>query len=590
MEKIKGHFKRQWKEYAGVGAMCIIIGLVLIWGYKLWNLNIDIPMAYAGGDEISVLMQAKMLESQNWVLSNDRLGAPNGTTFYDFTSNMMHNTETVILKVFVMITSDAAIAVNLLLLSIFFMAGLVSYYVMRQLGITYWIASLASAVFGVSPYMFMRGTGHIVLTECYFIPLSLLLCFWIFERDDVLRIDKNFFKVKKNYAAIIAIILIANNGIAYYPFFTCFMLVVTALSRFMKDKNVRCIIRSVTAIAGICIFIVLSILPGVIYSLTNGSNSAAVVRGGFAENELYGLKIIQLFIPANSHGIHILEAVRDEYLLNSPLINENVTSYIGITAIIGFIILMFVFFVRRDTIVKKRLAFLSEMNIMLVLLGTIGGFGTIFAFVISDKLRAYTRISIVIEYVCIVAFAVLLDAIYKKYCAQAKYKTKRYAVMAAGSVVMLVSAFEAFPEGYEPDYEGNYANYTSDDKFVSGIESMVDEGAMIYQLPYHKYPEGESVNDMGDYQLFVGFIHSDKLRWSYGSVKGREGDEWNESVSKKSCPDMVSELKKTGFAGIYIDRTAYEESDWKALEQELSDITGSTPYVSENGSLSFIKF
>lgn len=113
MEKIKDHFKRQWREYAGVGAMCIIIGLVLIWGYKLWNFDINVPMAYAGGDEISVLMQAKMLESQNWVLSNDRLGAPYGTTFYDFTSNMMHNTETVILKIFVMITSDAAAAVNL---------------------------------------------------------------------------------------------------------------------------------------------------------------------------------------------------------------------------------------------------------------------------------------------------------------------------------------------------------------------------------------------------------------------------------------------------------------------------------------------
>lgn len=33
-----------------------------------------------------------------------------------------------------------------------------------------------------------------------------------------------------------------------------------------------------------------------------------------------------------------------------------------------------------------------------------------------------------------------------------------------------------FPEGYVPDYEGNYASYTSDDKFVSGIESMVEEG------------------------------------------------------------------------------------------------------------------
>ena len=76
MEKIKGHFKRQWKEYVGVLIMWLVIGLVLIFGYKLWNLDLDVPMAYAGGDEMSILVQAKMLESQSWVLSSDRLGAP----------------------------------------------------------------------------------------------------------------------------------------------------------------------------------------------------------------------------------------------------------------------------------------------------------------------------------------------------------------------------------------------------------------------------------------------------------------------------------------------------------------------------------
>ncbi|MEC4630442.1 hypothetical protein VSS86_22200, partial [Bacillus safensis] len=51
-------------------------------------------------------------------------------------------------------------------------------------------------------------------------------------------------------------------------------------------------------------------------------------------------------------------------------------------------------------------------------------------------------------------------------------------------------------------YKAIQAEYASDDKLVSYIESSVDEGSMIYQLPYHKYPEGESQNDMWDYHLF----------------------------------------------------------------------------------------
>ena len=58
---------------------------------------------------------------------------------------------------------------------------------------------------------------------------------------------------------------------------------------------------------------------------------------------------------------------------------------------------------------------------------------------------------------------------------------------------------------------------------------------MIYQLPYHGYPEGGFQNDMWDYHLLVGYLHSDKLKWSYGSVKGREGDSWIKKQSLTDC-------------------------------------------------------
>ena len=39
MEKIRGHFKRQWKEYVGVLIMWLVIGLVLIFGYSCGTLT-----------------------------------------------------------------------------------------------------------------------------------------------------------------------------------------------------------------------------------------------------------------------------------------------------------------------------------------------------------------------------------------------------------------------------------------------------------------------------------------------------------------------------------------------------------------------
>lgn len=66
-------------------------------------------------------------------------------------------------------------------------------------------------------------------------------------------------------------------------------------------------------------------------------------------------------------------------------------------------------FTKRDSLLKKRLACLSELNISMVLLGTIGGLGSMFAFFVSPMLRAYNRISIFIEYVSILAVALLVN-------------------------------------------------------------------------------------------------------------------------------------------------------------------------------------
>ena len=53
---------------------------------------------------------------------------------------------------------------------------------------------------------------------------------------------------------------------------------------------------------------------------------------------------------------------------------------------------------------------------------------------------------------------------------------------------------------------------------------------------------------------------------------------------------MVSYLKEQGFAGIYIDRRAYEEEELTTLEGSLKQILNEEPMISDNENLSFFKF
>lgn len=588
-QKISDHMKKNWNEYVSVILMLFIITLGLIYKFNLVNFDMSYPLAYSGGDDMSMLVDAKMLSEQNWIMETDRLGTPNGTQMYDFSANYLHNVGMIIMKFFVFIARDAMVGFNLTYLSIFVLAGIVSYIVMRQIKINCWISSLMSAVYGMSPFMLARGVGHMVLVEAYFVPLSFLLCFYIMEREDVFKFDKYFFKRPINYVVILIAMLIANNGIAYYPYFTCFILLVTGISKWLKNKKPEGFIRAVLMCVAIAIFFILCMVPAKIYNIQNGANQAAVHRYGFIETEMYGLKLIMLFIPRYSHGISMLQKIIDMYDSGTTYLNENITEYLGIIAIIGFVILIFGLFINRDNALKKRLSMLSEINIMLILLGTTSGLGTIISFLITDKIRGYNRISIFIEYVCILAVALIINS----FTGQKRIKNKIFStvIMILTGFICVISIWEGC-EGQVPvtTYESIQTEYDSDEKFVSYIESSVNEGSMIYQLPYHKYPEGESQNEMWDYHLFIGYLHSDNLKWSYGSVKGRQGDDWNYNVGHMTEERMVSTLNDAGFAGIYIDRRAYLADELSELEENLTKIIGNEPVISDNGNLSFYKF
>ena len=576
------HFKKNKVEYISVAILLAMTFLIMIVAFKMWNMDITVPVAYEGGDEMGLLVNAKMLVQQGWCLSTNRLGAPFSGEYYDFTANVMHNFDLITLKIFAMISGNAAVAFNLEYFSIFVFAALISYFVMRELKIVHWISICGSLTFAFSPFIIMRCTKHIVLSTCYFIPLSILLCIWIYEHDDIFQFNKQFFRNKRNWFIMLFIILIANNGIAYYPFFTCFLLLVTGLSKLIKTGKLRVLGKSLIAILGIAICMLINMIPIIIYTIANGSNPAAVERGGFIESEIYGLKLVQLFLPVDSHGIPWLDYIINYYNQSTIYFNENITSYLGIMGICGFLFLLAMIFVTKKTALFNRLTILSEMNFMMVLLAAGSGIGTIFSFVISDKIRGYNRISIFIAYVAILAFCLGLNALYMKY--------KKKWIVAVGIIFTILCIWEQIPGGYLPNYQTVDTVYNNDEQFVNQIEETVSEGAMIYQLPYHKYPEEGSLNGMADYQLFIGYIHSDNLKWSYGAIKGRDGDKWLENTSNMTIKVLVPYLQKNGFEGIYIDKRAYSDEDMEKLEDELNKVLKSKPIYSNNNNLSFWKF
>lgn len=586
------------KIYKDVITIILMLAIMCGFTYVLMdmgNFDINYPMSYDGGDGMSYLVNAVMLLEGDSTLETDRQGAPYGYAGYDFYASNLHDVDNFILKIVVRTVKNPVVAVNIMFLLLFPMITLFSYFALRQMRVKPWISACGALTYAFMPYLFLRGMNHFVLACYYFVPISILYCVWIFEDERFLSIKNGFFKYWKNYFAIIMTFLIANNGISYYPFFTCFFLIIVGLVKTLKEKKVRYLAKSFTLIVFIVAFLIVGLLPCIQYVRANGANKDAFLRT-IDGVETYSLKIAQLLLPVSSHGIKRLEDVLVNYDENMPLVNENSMAYLGVMGSVGFIMLLCVLFMRHigeDKQYKGQLEILSLLNIAAVLLGTIGGFSSLFGLLITDMIRCYNRISIFIAFICIAGVCVLLNAffewIWQKDFKKLPVKWLAYCTMALVMCVFTVAGiFFQYP-GLKFDYVGFEEFYKSDKEFVERIESMMPENSMIYQLPYHEYPEGGYVNEMNDYDLFAGFIHSKTLRWSYGGVVGREADNWLQTVDNDNVEEMLKVVKEKGFTGIYIDRRAYEDEDVVNLEEELKRLTGSNVISSANGALSFIK-
>jgi phosphoglycerol transferase len=160
--------------------------------------------------------------------------------------------------------------------------------------------------------------------------------------------------------------------------------------------------------------------------------------------------------------------------------------------------------------------------------------------------------------------------------------------MSAGLAVLLIlGVADQTREQYPFPSDAARSGFTSDRAFVRTVEASVPNRAMILQLPYIPFPESPPHNAMLDYDHFRGYLHSTRLRWSYGAMRGREGDQWQEELASMPIPRLVETAALAGFEGIYVDRNGYKDEEGPMLEEELFHLLKTTPLVSENGRLVF---
>lgn len=575
-------FKRNYDFYNCI-LLAVVSVLLCCFMYNLFTYDLKVPISYSDGDGISTSCFIKAYGENGQYFTNPYLGAPFGSTNYDFPvyGDTFH---ILILKVMYSVFGNYGVAINIFFISLFPATAVISYLVMRKFGIKKVLSFIGSLTYTFLPYRFLRNEEHLFLSAYTLIPIAVLVLYWLMTDDRLFKFQKGFLKYRRNIYTAIMLIVVAVSGI-YYTFFTCFFVFFAVFILFFNDKshrNVKTVLKGIIPIAIMGITIVVASMPARFELMKVGTNAEAPTRMAY-EAEVFGLKITQMFVPIQDHGISALRDIMKQYSY-TPLQNER-SAYLGLLAIFGFVVLILALFIKisNDNENALKIKFLSKLNLAAVLLGTIGGFGSLFALLVSAQIRAYNRISVFIAYFGILAACILLDML----TAKIKRTALRRIVLCAISAVFLLGIKEQSIPLETEEMNRITASYYSDENFVKDIEAEVGAGSMIYQMPYFQYPETAAMNNMADYALFRGYLHSDTLKWSYGDYKGRNADLWNRMIASYPLDQRIQAITFAGFRGIYIDTYAFTDDELTELESSIEAILNKTPKISDDGRLAF---
>jgi len=562
--------------------------LILTWVMELWGADLGIPFAYAG-DAIFGSMMIKGMIENGWYLHNPSIGAPFGLDFYDFP--LADSFHFLLMKIISLFSSNYAVALNSYFILTFPLTALTSVFVFRCFKISSSIAIVFALLYAFLPYHFLRGESHLFLAAYYMVPLITLIVLWIWSDKPIFfSLDektKNKFKIDimhhKSILSIIISIIVGSTGI-YYAFFACFLIIIASLSSFFERKKRYNVISALILVTLISGSIFLNLTPGIFNNYNIGVNPEVVQRSPM-ETELYGLKIIHLLLPVNGHRVAIINNLKNKYNnINYPLQNENTVATLGFFGSLGFVALLsiFMFDFKIEESCKSLYKRLAVLNLSCVLLATIGGFASLFAFFISPQLRTYNRISIFIAFFSLFAVALFLEELRQKHV---KTNRQKYIFYFFLIILLSIGIFDQTTKEFIPPYTTTKEEFLMDENFIATIEKTVPPDSMIFQLPYVPFPENPPIYNMGDYELFRGYIHSHNLRWSYGAMKGRNSN-WHRIISEKPVDEFLTTISLVGFSGIYIDRNGYADGGAQ-IEAELINKLNVKPIVSKNNRFVF---
>ncbi|WP_421734399.1 hypothetical protein [Cellulomonas sp.] len=569
-----------WQEIVTALTSAALGGLSAVWALRLWAAHLNVPLV-GSGDALLNLMLVRNMQLTGWFQSTPLLGAPIGQDLRPWPVAVGDLWSLLSLKALSLVLSPAA-SVNVFFVLGFPLVAAVACLCFRGLSISRPISIVLGAAYAILPYHFQRSEPHLFLSAYYAAPIGCLVAMWIYTRQVDLWRSPRLYRWREYVVLASAVVLI--GGGMYYAAFGLVLAVVAALLRAIGERTVRPLATAAAFFVIVVGGIGLAALPNLLYLGSADADSAAVTGRSYAASEFFGLKIVNLVLPAWYHRIPALADLR-AVTGESVIPGEN-TETLGVLGLVGFVAVLLAVLVpvaAHRPLWRRQLHPLGVLTVVALLFSTVAGLNSVAAALAFDQLRAWNRMSVNIAFLSLAGLAVLIDRGLHRLGRRWPVARRPLARAGVAAVVLGIALFDQTGPAIRPDYPHTSNAWNADADYFQQLEDRYGAGAAVFQIPYSDFPEAPPVVSMAPYDHLRAYVHSD-LAWSYGAVKGAFTS-WQEVALSEGIPSTLPKLVSAGFQAIYVNRNGYADHGVAEEAAIVATIGPQVPFVNPDNTL-----
>jgi phosphoglycerol transferase len=450
-------------------------------------------------------------------------------------------------------------------------------------------AVVAGMAFGLAAFIFAQSPHHFTVELAWHVPLFLIVWYWVSTEPGIPPWSRRFWQ-----ACGIGFLTGLQN-----PYFTNILCQLTLLGagiQYLRNRSRPALLSALAVVAAAAVAFALMNLDTWTYKLVHGPNEGALVRE-YKWLEIYGLKIKDLFIPPVTHRWDAFANFSKAHRQAAPLLDEG-ASYQGI---VGLACLLWLALTAVKDVVKGRekdVPMEAWQVLWIVLMFTTGGLNALFAATTGFTMfRGGCRYSIVILAITLLWAARRLSALQTESERTRPAGTTDWRWLAAAAFACLVILWDQVPRPPTAEETATIARQVAADReFTEKMEAALPDGAMVFQMPVMEFPESPAPG-VPPYDHFRPYLYSKNLRYSFGSMKGRDREKWQPELQAKffegatvdqqagmirvnpgNARAAIAELERLGFSAIYINRNGFPDRG-KGIEEALLDMGYTKPPI-----------